>query len=179
MRFVSGFSLREQDIRDLFTSSFTASENADEGRLIGELTQDLMETTPSTDLVVWSAYEAQTLLGCIFLSRVTFAQDPRSVFILSPVAVKTEHQKQGVGQRLIATGLDDLRQKGADYVVTYGDPRYYAKTGFAQITEDFAQAPQRLNYPEGWLGQPLSDNGKQPLLGPSRCVSALNKPEIW
>lgn len=171
--------MREQAISDLFTATFSASEGADEGQVIGAFVRDMMNTTPSEDLCVWSAYDDTVLLGCIFLSRLTFAQDQRTVFILSPVAVKTDQQKNGIGQKLIAHGLQDLRQNGVDYVVTYGDPNYYCKTGFKQITEQFAQAPLKLSFHEGWLGQSLSNKDTDRLIGYSTCVPALDKPELW
>lgn len=141
MEFGSGHITREQAIAELFMATFSASEGAHEGKVIGDFVRDLMETAPSKDLFVWSAYDDDILIGCIFLSRLTFARDDRTVFILSPVAVKTDHQKTGIGQMLIARGLEDLRQKGVDFVVTYGDPNHYSKTGFRRITEEFAQAP--------------------------------------
>jgi len=179
IEFFSGHVTREQAISEFFTATFSASEGADEGKVIGDLVRDLMETTPSKDLFVWSAYDDQMFLGCIFLSRLAYAEDDRTVFILSPVAVRTDRQKNGIGQKLIAYGVDDLRQKGIDFVLTYGDPNYYSKTGFRQITEEFAQAPLKLSLPEGWLGQSLSDKDERPLSGPSRCVPALNNPELW
>lgn len=179
MDFHSGFSGREQDILDLFTSTFSASESAEEGALIGKFVTDLMEQTPAKDLVVWSAYDAETLLGCIFFSRLTFEQDERTAFILSPVAVKTDHQKTGIGQKLIARGLNELRQAGVDYVFTYGDPNYYSKTGFGQITEAFAKAPLKLSHPHGWLGQSLSNSDEKSFVGESRSVSAVNNPALW
>ncbi len=179
MKFQSGFTAKQDEIKELFTSSFTASEGADEGAVIEAFVHDLMATTPHEDLIVWSAYEDAILLGCIFFSRLVFEQDTRTVFILSPVAVRTDRQKSGVGQKLIAHGLGDLRQRGVNVVVTYGDPNYYIKTGFKQIAETYAKAPLALSYSEGWLGQSLSASGDQPLLGPSRCVAALQKPELW
>ncbi len=179
MEFQSGHQSRETAITDLFVSAFSASEGADEGAVIGAFVRDLMETTPSDDMMVWSAYEAGSLLGCIFLTRMTYPEDERVVFILSPVAVGTEHQRRGVGQALIRAGLEDLREKGVDVVLTYGDPTYYAKVGFAQIKEDWAKAPLDLSFPEGWLGQSLSRKGNAPLRGSSLCVPALNKPELW
>ncbi|MHA1524205.1 MAG: GNAT family N-acetyltransferase, partial [Alphaproteobacteria bacterium] len=156
MEFFSGHIGREQEISEHFSATFTDSEGAEEGKIIGQLVDDLMETTPNQDLFVFSAYDDQSFVGCIFFSRLNYGQDDRAVFILSPVAVKTDRQKKGVGQKLIAYGLDKLRQKGIDIAVTYGDPNYYSKVGFRQITEEFAQAPLKLNYPHGWLGQSLS-----------------------
>lgn len=62
---------------------------------------------------------------------------------------------------------------------TYGDIKSYAKVGFAQITEDVAQPPQPLSYPEGWLGQSLASKTLVPLRGSSTCVAALDDPAYW
>lgn len=179
MEFQSGHAARAGDIRALFTATFSASEGSEEGAVIGAFVQDMMTTTPDADLVVWSACDGADLLGCIFLSRMVYEEDSRSVFILSPVAVRTDRQNTGIGQKLIAHGLNDLRRNGVDFVATYGDPNYYSKTGFRQITEEFARAPLPLSYPEGWLGQFLGGADEKPLRGASRCVSALNAPELW
>jgi putative acetyltransferase len=179
MEFRSGYATRQQQIVELFIETFSASEGADEGRLIGDFVRNLMETTPDEELFVWSAYENDALLGCIFLSRLTYDHDDRTVFILSPVAVKTDRQKTGIGQHLILHGLDHLRKAGVDFVVTYGDPNYYSKTGFHQISEEFAQAPLKLSFPDGWLGQSLTNHDERSLIGASRCVPALNNQELW
>ncbi len=185
MDFCAGHASRESDIYKLFVETFSASEGPDEGAIIGDLVQGLMKTTPSKDLFVWSAYRDDELVGCIFFSRLTFKRDARTVFIMSPVAVKTGRQRSGVGQGLIVRGLADLRQRGVDFVTTYGDPNYYSKTGFRQITEEFAQAPLTLSFPQGWLGQSLLSTGMEagtddrPLIGASECVPALNKQELW
>jgi putative acetyltransferase len=179
MEFLSGHIARQQQISELFTAAFSASEGADEGQVIGDFIRNLMQTTPNDDLFVWSAYEGDLLLGCIFLSRLTYEQDDRTVFILSPVAVRTDRQKTGIGRHLIAHGLEHLRKTGVDFVVTYGDPNYYSRTGFRQISEKFAQAPLKLSFPDGWLAQSLSNQDERPLIGPARCVPALNKPELW
>ncbi len=179
MEFISGHVGREQEISQLFAATFSDSEGAEEGNIIRLLVDDLMETTPHQDLFVFSAYDDQVFVGCIFFSRLNYEQDDRTVFILSPVAVKTDQQKKGVGQKLIAYGLNELCHRGIDIAVTYGDPDYYSKVGFRQITEEFAQAPLKLNHPHGWLGQSLSEKEQGSLIGPSHCVEALNKPELW
>ncbi len=42
MDFVSGYIGRERDIYELFLATFTASEGADEGEVIGKFVVDLM-----------------------------------------------------------------------------------------------------------------------------------------
>ncbi|MEM7546129.1 MAG: N-acetyltransferase [Pseudomonadota bacterium] len=179
MLFRKGFAGQKDAIRTLFADTFTASEGAAEGALIGDLVRDLMATTPADDLRLWSVHEGDALLGAVIFSRLLYPEDARTVFILSPVAVKTAHQGKGIGHALITHGLDDLRGAGVDYATTYGDPAYYVRVGFHPIDEDFAKAPLTLSMPQGWLGQPLSGGAGQPLIGPSRCVPALNRPELW
>lgn len=179
MNFISGHRGREQDIYELFFATFTASEGAEEGKIIGRFIDSLMKTTSAKDLFCFSAYENSTLVGGVFFSRLNYEQDNRSVFILSPMAVKSGRQKKGIGQRLIAFGLEELRKNGVEVAMTYGDINFYSKIGFRQISEEFAQAPLRLSYPEGWLAQSLAEDHLKPLVGTSTCVDALNKPELW
>lgn len=179
MELRSGYTTGQKAICGLFIDTFTASEGPQEGQRIGRFVDALMKTSPPTDLRAFSTFEEDTLAGCIFFSRLRFEDDPRTVFILSPVAVAQSRQRSGIGQRLIHFGLEDLRRSGVDYVLTYGDPAYYTKCGFDQIATDFAAPPLALSMPEGWLGQSLRDGDQAPLRGASHCVTALNAPDLW
>jgi len=179
MEFLTGHKGREAEIIDLFTSTFTASEGAEEGALIGELGRNLLGGTALEDLFVFIAEENGAIIGGIVFSRLTYEQDERTVLVLAPVAVATEQQGKGVGQRLLTHGLTSLRSADVDIVVTYGDPNYYARVGFLPISEGDAQAPFPLNHPEGWMAQSLTERAMTPLKGPSRCVEALNNPVFW
>ncbi len=179
MAFSTGFDGREDAIIDLVTTTFTAAEGAAEGALIGDLVRNLMATTPAADLLVVTAEEAGEIVGAAVFSRLIFTADERDVFILAPLAVATDRQGRGVGRGLVAHGLTALRAAGVDVALTYGDPAYYAKAGFAPIREAFAPAPIALKQPEGWLAQSLTERALTPLAGPSRCVAALNDPAFW
>jgi len=54
---------------------------------------------------------------------------------LAPVAVQPDHEKHGVGRRLIQNGLSECRKWGADFVVVLGDPAYYGRFGFEPASE--------------------------------------------
>ena len=166
------------DLVDLFTRTFAASEGADEGQIIGALARDVMNTTDDRDLKIFTAHQSGTLVGCILFTQLCY-QDDRTVFMLSPVAVAPENQKSGIGQKLINFGLDNLRQNGVHVAVTYGDPNYYIKTGFEHFTTDHLPAPKTLSFPHGWLGQSLTANKLEPLKGPCTCVEAFNNPSVW
>ena len=173
------YTERHDEIVTLFRSTFTDSEGPDEGELIGALAQNLMSDTAQDDLFVFSALEDDRVIGAAIFTRLTYPDDPRKVVLLGPVAVATRHHGQGIGQGLLTSALDDLRKQGVDVAITYGDIRFYAKVGFAPITEDIAKAPLPLQYPEGWLGQSLSGPALTPLVGESVCVDALNDTAYW
>lgn len=99
--------------------------------------------------------------------------------MLAPVAVSTEHQGKGIGQQLINFGLNEIKQHGVDYVVTYGDPNYYQRVGFSGISEDSVRAPFELSMPEGWLGQSLTDKPVSFGTERPRCVEQFNNAAYW
>ena len=179
MEFSTGLKGREEEIIKLFTATFTASEGRKEGALIGDLVRNLLGGTPVKDLFVFTAEEDGAIIGGVLCSRLSYAQDDRTAFVLGPVAVATDQQRKGIGKKLLTHGLAVLRSAGVDIAMTYGDPNYYARVGFVPISEAEAPAPFKLSQPEGWLAQSLTDRAMAPLKGPSRCVEALNDPVFW
>ena len=179
MDYSTEYQTQADAIAALFTNTFTVSEGAEEGALIGALARRLIAETPAEDLRVFTAWEDGALVGGIFFTRLSYAGDPRTVFMMAPVAVATAQQGKGVGQRLIAHGLAALRQQGVDIVVTYGDPAFYGRVGFKAITESEVPAPFPLQHPEGWQVQSLDGAELVPLIGPPRCVEAFNDPVLW
>ncbi len=166
------------EVVKLFSDVFSESENESEGRLIANLVSDLVTTTAPEDLIGFIASANDRVIGCIFFSRF-IVPSKQAAYILSPVAIATREQGSGVGQQLINYGLDHLKSLHATLVFTYGDPRFYSKTGFSQITEDLVKAPFRLSQPEGWLAQSLDGNSIKTMKGPSKCVEALSNQMYW
>lgn len=166
------------DIEQLFIKTFSDSEGQSEGKLIGNLVNDFMDSTDANDLYCFIATEDGQIIGSIFFSRITFESGIKA-FILSPVAIHTDHQGKGVGQKLINHGLNALKEDGVELVLTYGDPNFYSKVGFSVITEKLVPAPLKLEYPEGWLAQSSFGDLIEPIDGKSYCVEELNKPEYW
>jgi putative acetyltransferase len=128
---------------DLCAATFAPSEGSEEGERIRTLVTGLLGMAPQEDVVA--------LLGCVVVSRLRYDQADRTVVVLAPVAVRTDRQGEGIGQQLLRYGLEALRGRGVDVVHTYGDPAYYGKVGFGQITEDVASAPLPLSFrTAGW-----------------------------
>jgi len=54
---------------------------------------------------------------------------------LAPVGVLPEHQRKGVGSRLIRAGLEACREAGYDAVILLGEPGYYSRFGFERASD--------------------------------------------
>lgn len=166
------------DIEALFLKTFSDSEGMEEGRLIADLAHHLLTDTPPQDLRVFIASQNEHLTACLIFSRLTF-DAPVQAFLLAPVAVHSDFQKQGIGQGLIRFALDALRAQDVELVLTYGDSRFYGKVGFKPVSTTLIPAPFPLSYPPGWLAQALNGKAPVPLPGNASCVSALNNPAYW
>ena len=162
----------------LFQRVFSDAEGETEGQVIADFVKDLISTTPPSAVIGFTAWEGDAVVGGIFFSQL-IVPSGQLAFILSPVAVSTDMQGKGVGQALIRYGLDHLKSLGVELVFTYGDPGYYSKVGFEQITEAIVKAPCPLSQPIGWLAQSLDGGALQAMSGPTQCVEALNDPGLW
>jgi putative acetyltransferase len=178
MNFEKYESSSTHEVTKLFTDVFTDSEGRSEGELIGNLVFELQETTEPKNIFGFIARDSQIPIGCIFFTRLEF-ENHINAFILSPIAVATQYQKQGIGQKLITFGINYLKKNNVKLLFTYGDPNYYSKVGFQYITESIAKAPLKLTHPEGWLAQSLVSENIEPISGKSICVSALNSQQYW
>ncbi len=97
-----------QEVICLFKSVFSASEGEAEGLVISDFVSKLIATTKPQDLIGYIAEENEIIVGCIFFSRFVVPSG-QTAFILSPVAVSTDVQSKGIGQKRIQYGLDHLR----------------------------------------------------------------------
>lgn len=71
------------------------------------------------------------VVGHAAASPVTLADGGRGWYGLGPLSVGPGHRRQGIGGRLVAAVLDDLRGRGAGGCVVLGDPAFYRRFGFA------------------------------------------------
>ncbi len=162
------------DVASLFTSVFSSSEGKSEGKLIGNLAWELSSNIDNEEIICYGAYEEESLIGSIFFTRLRF-----SIYMLAPVAVRTEHQGKCVGQALIKYGLNELRDRSVAVAITYGDPSFYSKVGFRPLSENVIRAPLELSMPEGWLGQSLTEEPISTITERPTCVKEFNDPAYW
>ncbi len=169
---------KQKEVQTLFSSVFTSSEGEREGKLIGDLSSQLASNIDNNEIICFGVYENETLIGSIFFTRLQFGT-PIRVFMLAPVAVSAEHQGKGIGQALINYGLNALKKRAVDVVITYGDPSFYSKMGFQALSENIIQAPLKLSMPFGWLGQSLTGEPIPTIIERPVCVREFNDPVYW
>jgi putative acetyltransferase len=110
-------------VRSIHVAAFGRSQEAD---LV-----DQLRGVASTFSFV--AVESAQIIGHIFYSPVAIegkCADHLFILGLAPVAVRPEHQRQGIGASLIRHSLAACTRLGCRVVVVLGNPAYYAKFGF-------------------------------------------------
>jgi len=178
MTHVSLSSEQSSEISALFSSVFTASEGEGEGKLVGGLAEKLSLMIDNKTTLCYGTFYKNQLIATIFFTELK-NDNNISVHMLAPVAVSTKFQGQGYGKSLISFGLEKLKEKSCEVVVTYGDPNYYSKFGFERLSESCIQAPLKMSMPEGWLGQSLTSQTIPKLTSKPKCVEPFNNPIYW
>ena len=157
-------------------AAFDDSENG----LVARLAVGLLDEIASPPTISLVAEEGGVLVGQVAFSAVWMKSDGRFVGrILSPLAVRPERQKGGIGSALVREGLQESTRLGARIVFVYGDPGYYGRFGFTADQARGYEAPCALQYPHGWLALRLDQGKSAAPPGALECVSALRKPELW
>jgi putative acetyltransferase len=84
------------------------------------------------DLLSLVATSGEKVVGHLLFSPATVRKDSDVVrgMGLAPMAVLPEYQRQGIGSRLVRTGLAILRERLCPFVIVLGHPHYYPRFGF-------------------------------------------------
>ena len=170
---------QETDLDSILKVIETAFSD-EENKVIINLVQELSSENTSPSIKSLVAEVDNQVIGYVSFSPIFLKTDSSIVgYILAPLAVSPEHQKQGVGSNLINAGIEMLTKDGVGVLMVYGDPAYYGRFDFREeIGRSFAP-PYTLQYPFGWTGMMLNGTvvPEEPIQ--FECVSALSKPDLW
>ena len=170
---------QETDLDSILKVVETAFSD-EENQVIMNFVQELSSENTSPSIKSLVAEVDNQVIGYVSYSPILLKSDSSIVgYILAPLAVSPEHQKQGVGSNLINFGIDLLTKDGVGVLLVYGDPAFYGRFGFKEEIGRSFVPPYTLQYPFGWTGMMLNDTPvpEQPIQ--FECVSALSKPDLW
>jgi len=162
----------------LFYNAFSLSEGQKEGALIAQLVGELSGLLGSQEVLCLGIKAGADLDAAVFFSKLT-TEDDVTLYMLSPLAVKTSRQGQGLGTQLLNYSFDQLKRMNIDAVVTYGDPKYYERFGFKAVSEQVIAAPKPLSMPQGWMAKALNKAELPILSSRPRCVAPFDDQRYW
>lgn len=122
----------KKEALDFVENVFTASEGAESGKLVRNLVEEIRGKRfylPELELIMVD--EKDTVIGYVMFSRFHLeGKYEDQLLLLSPVAVKTELQRQHISKELIEYGFEKAKEMGYEAVLVEGNPQNYNPRGF-------------------------------------------------
>jgi putative acetyltransferase len=116
-------------VRDVVVEAFTDSELGYGGE--AELVDRLRERCEERIALV--AEVSGRVVGYILFTPATIG-DTVGV-ALGPMAIARDHQRTGIGTRLVSDGLGLARRRGLPFAIVLGHPAYYPRFGFERAVD--------------------------------------------
>jgi putative acetyltransferase len=122
----------------------------DEARLV-ESFRESSGYVPELALVAEAGGE---VLGHVMFT-LTELVDGTTILMLSPLAVRPDRQRTGIGTALVREGLRLCAERSEPLVIVEGDPRYYSRFGFVAALELGLERPYEAIPEAAFQAQPL------------------------
>lgn len=117
---------------DLVEDVFSASDGEESGNVVRSVVDEIRSKRfylPELELIMVN--ENDCVIGYAMFSRFHLeGKYEEQLLLLSPVAVKTELQRQRISKELIEFGFEKAKDMGYKVVIVEGDPRNYNSRGF-------------------------------------------------
>lgn len=118
---------------ELVEAVFTAHSDAEEGKLVRSLVEEIRTKRfylPELELVMVDE-DTDEVIGYVNFARFHLnGKYEQKLLLLSPVAVKTELQRQHISKELIEYGFEKAAAMGYQAVIVEGNPMNYRNRGF-------------------------------------------------
>ena len=110
-------------IREVNRRAFGQTQEAD---LVDKLRQNYHE------LLSLVAVRQNEVVGHILFTPVTIQSAARTArgIGLAPMAVLPEYQRQGIGSKLVRSGIEQLKKRQCPFIIVLGHAGYYPKFNF-------------------------------------------------
>ena len=134
---------------ELVEAVFTDHENAREGKLVRSLVEEIRSKRfylPELELIMVDETDAP--IGYVMFSRFHLeGKYENELLLLSPVAVKTELQRQHISKELIEYGFERAKEMGYKTVIVEGNPMNYHSRGFVTSADYGITAHESVGLP--------------------------------
>ena len=135
---------------ELVEAVFTASEDEESGKLVRSLVEEIRSKgyyLPEMELIMVDG-DTDEVIGLAMFSRFHLeGKYEEELLILSPVAVKTELQRQHISRELIEYGFERARELGYKAVIVEGNPMNYRNRGFVTSADYGITAHESVGLP--------------------------------
>lgn len=145
-----------KEVYDLLKKAFQTAEHSDgnEQDLVVSLRQS-NNFIPELSLV---AVQDNKIIGYILFTKVKIGEYEE--LALAPIAILPEHQRQGIGKKLIEEGHKIAKKLGYHYSIVLGSEKYYSKFGYVPASQYGIIAP--FDVPnENFMAIKLNDTNKK------------------
>ena len=134
---------------ELVEAVFTDHENKQEGKLVRSLVEEIRSKRfYLTELELIMVDETDVPIGYCMFSRFHLeGKYENKLLLLSPVAVKTELQRQHISKELIEYGFEKAKELGYKAVIVEGNPMNYHSRGFTTSADYGITAHESVGLP--------------------------------
>ena len=154
---------------DMVRRTFTNSETAEDAQIIVNLIEEIRAMStyiPELELIMVD--ENDEVIGYAMFSGFDLGgKYGDELLLLSPVAVKTELQRQHISKELIEYGFEKAKEMGYTAVIVEGNPQNYRRRGFKTSADYGIVAAESVGLPavECMMVKELCENALEDISG--------------
>lgn len=134
---------------ELVEDVFTKWDSPEEGKVVRNLVEEIRSKKyylPELELIMVD--KDDQILGYAMFSRFHIeGRYEDELLILTPVAVRTEYQRQHISKELIEYGFEKAKKLGYKAVLVEGNPRNYNPRGFVTSADHGITAGPDIHLP--------------------------------
>ncbi|WP_421859238.1 GNAT family N-acetyltransferase [Oceanicaulis sp.] len=129
------------------------------------------------DVLSLTAWTGLSIAGHVALTRCAVTGHDARVALLGPLCVAPGAQRQGLGRALIEEAARQLEAEAVSAILVLGDPEYYTRRGFDQISPIEPPYALKRDWREAWRMRTLS--AEAPQRGTLQVPAPWDAAELW